>query len=134
MLTTRWVFKRSDMWSPMKMHKIGGLTTDGVFIIHGCKELECAPNKIHRNQLMRGIFESAAGELYSHFMYLKGHKCNTQTKAVMVFETGGSPGWVDGVRGGRQEEDDRRHGGPASRGLPLCTCTAPRTTRRTLRT
>ena len=80
----RWVFKRSDPWSAMKMYKIQGNTEQGVFVIHNCKELTCAPHKLHRNTLVRGIFEKSSGELYSHFMYLQGHKCNTATQVGMV--------------------------------------------------
>ena len=69
----------------MQMFKIQGITDDSSFIIHNCKEQKCEPNKLHRNTLLRGIFEkNSAGDLYSHFMYLQGHKCNPDTKVGMV--------------------------------------------------
>ena len=58
----------------MKMYKIQGNTEEGVFVIHNCKELSCAPHKLHRNTLVRGIFEKSSGELYSHFLFLQGHQ------------------------------------------------------------
>ena len=80
----RWVLKRLDPWTPMQMFKIQGVTDDNIFVVHNCKELKCAPNKLHRNTLLRGIFENSAGDLYSHFMYLQGHKCNPGTKVGMM--------------------------------------------------
>ena len=68
----------------MKMYKIQGYTEQGVFIIHNCRAVECAPHKLHRNTIERGIFEKTGGELYSHFLYLKGHKCNPDTQVGMV--------------------------------------------------
>ena len=68
----------------MKMYKVQGVTDDGIFVVHNCKELTCAPNKLHRNTLERGVFEKSAGELYSHFLYLQGHKCNPGKQVGMV--------------------------------------------------